>query len=71
MAQDAAVRAALTANRRGLDLTDGVIAELGRAAGCYRTVTFDERADDSMQLLGPRGSPSHGDAPTAGGLVSV
>jgi predicted nucleic-acid-binding protein len=48
------VRAALTASRGGLDFADAVIAELGRAAGCDHTVTFDQRAtrDGAMQLLG-------------------
>lgn len=55
--QDAVVRAALTASRGGRDFADAVIAELGRAAGCGYTVTFDQRAarDDAMQLLRPRG----------------
>ncbi|MGH3448081.1 MAG: PIN domain-containing protein [Nocardioidaceae bacterium] len=54
--QDAVVRAALTANRGGLDFADAIIAELGRAAGCDHTVTFDQRAarDGAMQLLRPR-----------------
>lgn len=54
--QDAVVRAALTANRGGLDFADAVIAELGRAAGCDYTVTLDQRAarDGAMQLLRPR-----------------
>ncbi len=53
--RDAIVRAALAASRGGLDFADAVIAELGRAAGCARTVTFDPRAarDGVMQLLGP------------------
>lgn len=52
---DAIVRGALTASRRGLDFADAVIADLGRADGCDRTVTFDRRAarDGAMQLLGP------------------
>jgi predicted nucleic-acid-binding protein len=54
--QDAVVRAALSASRGGLDFADAVIVELGRAAGCDHTVTFDQRAarDGAMQLLGPR-----------------
>ena len=54
--QDAVVRAALTASRDGLDFADAVIAELGRAAGCETTVTFDHRAarDGAMELLRPR-----------------
>lgn len=50
----AIVRAALTASRSGLDFADAVISELGRAAGCDHTVTFDQRAtrDGAMQLLG-------------------
>ena len=53
--QDAVVRAALTASRSGLDFADAVIAELGQAAGCDHTVTFDQRAarEGAMQLLGP------------------
>lgn len=53
---DAVVRAALTANRGGLDFADAVVAELGRAAGCDHTVTFDQRAarDGSMRILRPR-----------------
>lgn len=51
--QDTVVRAALTANRGGRDFADAVIAELGRAAGCDHTVTFDQRAarDGAMELL--------------------
>jgi predicted nucleic-acid-binding protein len=54
--QDAVVRAALVANRGGLDFADAVIAELGRAAGCDHTVTFDQRAarEGAMQLLRAR-----------------
>ena len=54
--RDTIVRAALTASRGGLDFADAVIAELGRAAGCEHTVTFDQRAarDGAMQLLGSR-----------------
>ena len=52
--QESIVRTALTASRDGLDFADAVIAELGRAAGCHHTVTFDRRASQSahMQLLG-------------------
>lgn len=55
--QEAVVRAALSATHGGLDFADAVIAELGRAAGCRSTVTFDHRAarDDAMGLLQPRG----------------
>jgi predicted nucleic-acid-binding protein len=51
--RDEVVRSALTATREGLDFADAVIVELGRAAGCDRTVTFDQRAarDGAMQLL--------------------
>jgi predicted nucleic-acid-binding protein len=51
--QDAIVRAAVTASRNGLEFADAVIAELGRAAGCDHTVTFDQRAarGGAMQLL--------------------
>jgi len=51
--QDAIVRAALAASRDGPDFADAIIAELGRAAGCKHTVTFDQRAAqlDQMQLL--------------------
>lgn len=47
-----AVRAALS-NSDGLDFADAVIAELGRAAGCGHTVTFDRRAarGSAMHLL--------------------
>lgn len=47
------VRAAVTTSRRGPDFADAVIAELGRAAGCEHTVTFDQRAAqaDGMRLL--------------------
>ncbi len=51
------VRAALAVGRReGVDFADAVIVELGQAAGCDHTVTFDQRAarDGGMQLLGPR-----------------
>jgi hypothetical protein len=46
----------MTASRRGLDFADAVIAELGRAAGCDSTVTYDHRAarDGAMELLPPR-----------------
>lgn len=51
--QDVIVRAALTASHGGLDFADAVIVELGRAAGCEHTVTFDERAarGGAMHLL--------------------
>jgi len=51
--QDAIVRAALAASRKGPDFADAIIAELGRAAGCKHTVTFDQRAAqlDQIQLL--------------------
>lgn len=57
--QDAIVRAALTATHAGPDFADAVIAELGRAASCDYTVTFDQRAarDDAMQLLRPDRQP--------------
>lgn len=50
--QDRVVRAALR-NVDGLDFADAVIAELGRAAGCAHTMTFDQRAarGEDMQLL--------------------
>nr|WP_314144692.1 hypothetical protein [uncultured Rhodococcus sp.] len=52
--QESIVRTALAASRDGLDFADAVIVELGRAAGCHHTVTFDRRASLSvhMQLLG-------------------
>lgn len=55
--QNAIVRAALAASGGGVDFADAVIAELGRAAGCVHTVTFDRQAarDRRMELLGPRG----------------
>lgn len=48
-----AVRAAVGASRDGADFADAVIAELGRAAGCDSTVTFDSRAAGirGMRLL--------------------
>ncbi len=51
--QDDVVRAALGASPDGLDFADAVVAELGRAAGCDYTVTFDRRAarGGAMQLL--------------------
>jgi predicted nucleic-acid-binding protein len=54
--RDAIVRAALAVSRGGSDFADAVIVELGRAAGCDYTVTFDRRAarDGAMQVLGPR-----------------
>ncbi|MDN5797421.1 MAG: type II toxin-antitoxin system VapC family toxin [Intrasporangium sp.] len=54
--RDASVRAALMASRGGLDFADAVISELGRAAGCDYTATFDRRAarEGAMRLLGPR-----------------
>lgn len=47
------VRAALTASRSGLDFADAVIVELGQAAGCTHTVTFDKHAarEGAMRLL--------------------
>ena len=56
---DAVVRAALTANRAGLDFADAIISELGRAAGCHHTVTFGQRAarDGAMKLLRTRHQP--------------
>ncbi|MBB2890968.1 PIN domain-containing protein [Flexivirga oryzae] len=53
--QDDLVRAALR-DADGLDFADAVIAELGRTAGCERTVTFDRRAarGRAMQLLPSR-----------------
>lgn len=58
--RDAVVRAALTASRGRLDFVDAVIAELGRAAGCDHTVTFDRWAarDGAMHLLGAQGPDS-------------
>jgi predicted nucleic-acid-binding protein len=54
----AIVRTALTASRGDLDFADAVIADLGRAAGCEHTVTFDQRAarDGAMHLLGAQRS---------------
>ncbi len=54
--QDGVVRAALNATRRGLDFADAITAELGRAAGCDHTVTFDQCAarDGAMRLLQPQ-----------------
>ncbi|MCZ4561645.1 type II toxin-antitoxin system VapC family toxin [Rhodococcus sp. IEGM 1401] len=51
--QESIVRTALAASRDGLDFADAVIAELGHAAGCHHTVTFDRKASQSahMQLL--------------------
>lgn len=47
------VRRAVVLARQGVDFADAVIAELGRAAGCERTVTFDRRAAarGAMDLL--------------------
>ena len=47
------VRRALVLAGQGTDFADAVIAELGRAAGCDRTVTFDRRAAarGTMDLL--------------------
>jgi len=42
--RDEVVRSALAECRSGVDFADAVIAELGRAAGCQRTETFDRRA---------------------------
>ena len=51
--RDTVVRSALTGTRGGFDFADVVITELGRAAGCDHTVTFDQRAagDGAMRLL--------------------
>lgn len=53
MDQESIVRTALAASRDGRDFADAVKAELGRAAGCHHTVTFDRKASQSayMQLL--------------------
>lgn len=53
--QDPIIRAALVASHDGPDFADAVIAELGLAAGCKHTVTFDRRAarSDEMRLLAP------------------
>jgi predicted nucleic-acid-binding protein len=48
--QESAVRAALAASRDGLDFADALVAELGRAAGCEHTITFDLRAARSNQM---------------------
>lgn len=48
--REAIVRAALTASSKGLDFADALIAEIGRAAGCDHTVTFDQRAAQSNQM---------------------
>lgn len=48
--QDSVVRAALVATIDGPDFADAVIAELGRVAGCERTVTFDRRAAQSSEM---------------------
>lgn len=47
------LRSALTASRGGPDFAEALIAELGRSAGCDRTVTFDKRAarDGARELL--------------------
>ena len=52
----AMVRAALTLSHGGVDFADAVIVEVGRAAGCDHTVTFDQRAarDGTMRLLALR-----------------
>ncbi|MGH9064623.1 MAG: PIN domain-containing protein [Acidimicrobiales bacterium] len=50
LGQDSIVRVALTASRGGADFADAVIAELGRAAGCEHTVTFDQRAAQSSEM---------------------
>jgi predicted nucleic-acid-binding protein len=39
-----AVRVALLQTQGGLEFTDAVIAEIGRAQGCDHTVTFDRKA---------------------------
>ena len=51
--QESVVRFALAATRGGLDFADALIADLGRAAGCAYSVTFDLRAAelDQMRLL--------------------
>lgn len=53
------VRAALVAARGGPDFADAVIAELGRAAGCRHTVTFDRQAarGGAMRVLQERERP--------------
>ncbi len=48
--QESVVRAALTVSSGGLDFADALIADLGRAAGCDYTVTFDQRAAKSNQM---------------------
>lgn len=51
--RDEIVRAALTVTRGGMDFADALIAELGRAAGCDHTASFDQHAarGGAMQLL--------------------
>lgn len=58
--REAVVRVALGGSLGGVDFADAVISELGRAAGCVHTVTFDERAAGAgaMTLLGPRRNDS-------------
>lgn len=34
----------------GLDFVDALVTELGRAAGCVHTVTFDRRAAQLKQM---------------------
>lgn len=38
------VRTAVARGQTGADFADALVAEVGRAAGCARTVTFDRRA---------------------------
>jgi predicted nucleic-acid-binding protein len=47
------VRAALDKLRAGGDFADAIIADLGRHAGCHRTLTFDRRAArrSGMELI--------------------
>lgn len=56
--RDEIVRLALAAAHGGLDFADAVIAELGQAAGCDHTETFDRKAarHSAMQLLDGQGA---------------
>jgi len=47
---DPIVRAALLQSANGPHFTDALIAELGRIAGCTRTVTFDRKAARSTEM---------------------
>ena len=57
---DAVERAVALSRATGCDLSDAIVGELGRAAGCAHTATFDitsARTLDAMELIPAPGPP--------------